>query len=1226
MVDIGWGISVPVTMNIRWGRGRRRVLSNDASSDFIPHVENMSRTRKTVTETLTSSAGRANDTLPSHDGKLMIDLLSVMNTSTDRRELIENIVRILSEHLGCDAVGIRLKEGEDFPYFETRGFPREFVRAENKLCAVDQRGELIRDSQGNPVIECMCGNVICGRFNPSLPFFTKNGSFWSNGTTKLLASTAEADRQARTRNRCNGEGYESVALIPLKCGAETYGLLQINHFSEDFFDERLIASLEDVSQYLSVALSRQDAKDALSRGRQLLDSIQNAQSLYITGGDTKLVFGKLLETLVGLTESEFGYFDEVLLDEKGNKYKVNLAVSDFSQVPGASKLYERIASQGLEFRNLNNLSGAPIRTGQVCIANDPSHDPRSGGLPPGHPALKSFLGMPLYFGGELVGVAGVANRPGGYTQDTATFLEPFLSTCAAIIHSTKLRAREVEAQKNLSANERLLQSIMDAIGESVFLIDDAGVFEYANIRGAQRLGYTPGEIIGRSIAELLPSDLAGRRLSKIQEVIRTGQPLTHEDVRGGRWYLNLFYPVKAETGKSRRAAVVTKDITERRQMENALIQREQALTQAQELAHLGSWTYDPGTGELHWSDEMYNIFGFDKAKGVPPIEVQLRLLSPAEAEIQTEAIAAVISEGTKFEMEQVISRPDGQVIHIISKAQAVRDTNGRITHVLGAVLDNTDRTLLLEKLRKDELRFRMLYEAAPVGYQSLDAEGCIIDVNQTWLDTLGYSQDEVIGHWFGEFLVKEEQDLFRRRFPTFKAAGSISGTEFKMTHKSGVPVHVSFDGRIGYDQEGNFRQTHCVFHNITERKQAEKERHILQEQLAQAQKMESVGRLAGGVAHDFNNILVPIIGYSELLLSDMPTDDPNHENVMEIHRAAERAKGLISQLLSFSRKQVFEMKPVSLSEIVRSLESMLLRAIREDIELRIEAPESIGSIQADTGQIQQILLNLATNARDAMPHGGILTISVREEETLDVIEAPIRRVQMPPGKYVVLAVTDNGSGMDSITLQRIFEPFFTTKEPGKGTGLGLPTVLGVVKGHSGYICIRSEPGKGTRFELYFPPTSQVAEIQIEPETKTASTDGHETILVAEDDDMVREIVSRTLRRAGYSVQSVGDPTECLALVAKRDCHIDLLLTDIIMPVMNGRELYETLAVDCGELRVLYMSGYAGENISHQGILEDNINFLRKPFTLEGLLQKVRQVLDLPRPEQEPAIADSSSDD
>ncbi len=518
-----------------------------------------------------------------------------------------------------------------------------------------------------------------------------------------------------------------------------------------------------------------------------------------------------------------------------------------------------------------------------------------------------------------------------------------------------------------------------------------------------------------------------------------------------------------------------------------------------------------------------------------------------------------------------------------------------------------DRRLATEALRESEHRFRSFVENANDIVYSLSPEGVFTYVSPNWSHFMGEPATEAVGSAFEPYVHPEDISLCREFLERVLVTGEKqSSVEYRVKHRNGSwRWHVS-NGSPMFDMDGNVISYFGIARDITERKRTEENREKLQAQLNQTRKIESIGTLAGGVAHDLNNLLSPILGYSEILRDDFDPEDARRESVNEIISAGLRARDLVRQLLAFSRKQILEFKPVGLNKVAVGLEKLLRHTIREDIEMEFDLRPDTGLVMADTGQIEQVIMNLSVNAADAMPEGGKLTVETGKVY-LDE-EYTKHHQSAKPGEHAVLAISDTGCGMDESTRERIFDPFFSTKGE-HGTGLGLATVYGIVKQHGGNIWVYSEPGKGSTFKIYLPivKTSQPEETTAEETSKDLR--GSETILIVEDSEQVRVLAGSVLERNGYHVLTAGNGAEALQTVESHDGPVHLLLTDVVLPGMNGRELYEKAAETRPSIKVLYMSGYTDNVIAHRGVLDEGVQFIQKPFTVQGLAAKVREVLD-----------------
>lgn len=513
-----------------------------------------------------------------------------------------------------------------------------------------------------------------------------------------------------------------------------------------------------------------------------------------------------------------------------------------------------------------------------------------------------------------------------------------------------------------------------------------------------------------------------------------------------------------------------------------------------------------------------------------------------------------------------------------------------------------------EELRRERDFVESLIDTAQTIVLVLDTEGRILRFNRYLEAISGYSAPDMQGKsWFETFLPAYDRDRIRDLFFRTVAGGPIKGKMVNpILDRSGREHLIEWYNTKLFDTSGSLIGVLATGQDVTEREKAEEEKEQLHAQLHQAQKMESIGRLAGGIAHDFNNLLTPMIGYAEMALMDLNPADPLYRDFEEIREAAERAKNLTGQLLAFSRRQMLEMKVVNLNNIIASFKKMLQRIIGEDVEIITSLDPNLVNIKGDPPQIQQVLMNLSVNARDAMPQGGRLTIKTANV-ILDKSYAK-GRPGVKPGQYAMLAVSDTGVGMGRETIDKIFEPFFTTKAPGKGTGLGLATVYGIVKQHGGNIWVYSEPGRGTTFKIYLPQTTGDAQPEQVAKKQPERAVGKGTILVVEDETAVRKLACNILHSHGYEVLEAGSSPEALRLAETHGGPIDLLLTDVVMPQMNGRELYRQIASLRPDMKVLYMSGYTDDVIAHHGVLDGQIEFLQKPFTVDGLVRKVREML------------------
>jgi PAS domain S-box-containing protein len=538
-----------------------------------------------------------------------------------------------------------------------------------------------------------------------------------------------------------------------------------------------------------------------------------------------------------------------------------------------------------------------------------------------------------------------------------------------------------------------------------------------------------------------------------------------------------------------------------------------------------------------------------------------------------------------------------------ARIQELEEKSGALSRML-AELEAARR-----RAEESEKRFRELAELLPQTVYEIDRQGRLIFINRQAFKMFGYQPDEVpIGLNALELFVPEDRARVSVNIQKRLQGQELTGQQYMALRKDGSTFPCIAYAVAVHDESGAIGLRGIVV-DIGEQVRLRQQKEQIEAQYHQSQKMEAVGRLAGGVAHDLNNMLSPILGYAELLLNDFSTGDARIKSVQAIQRAGLKARDLVRQLLAFSRKQALEVQVADLNQVILSFQQLLRRMIREDIEIQLALTPRIPPVQADVSQIEQVIMNLAVNAQDAMPEGGKLSIETSAVELTDLAAAGQHDV--PPGVYVRLVLRDSGHGMDDAIRTQIFDPFFTTKEKDKGTGLGLATVYGVVKQHGGSIHVDSEPGKGAAFNIYLPArTTAAADIAEQPATSDSDDPrGSEVVLLAEDDDEVRTLAVNILMRQGYRVQAVSNAAECLRLIDTHGLNPDLLVTDVIMPDMNGKALFQQVAQRCAGIKVLYMSGYPADVIGQHGVLEPGIAYIQKPFSVNGLATKVREVLD-----------------
>ncbi len=783
---------------------------------------------------------------------------------------------------------------------------------------------------------------------------------------------------------------------------------------------------------------------------------------------------------------------------------------------------------------------------------------------------------------------------------------------------TRLNARVRELEERLKETEALRESarkyriLFDNADMLVSVYDRDGLCQLMNQRAADRFGGRSHAFIGKHLRELHPE--SGEEYTRrIQEVIDTGESREYEDKvafpTGTRWLLSRVQPVPDIHGLFHSAQVISQDITDRKLAEAALRESEERYRRIFENSVVGFFQSTPQGRFIRVNSAFARIFGYDSPEqmvaAITDIATQY-YVNPSDRHRYQQLLR---EKGYVENMEFQAWRRDGSAIWVSNSTRAYFGDARSVQYYEGIVIDISERKQAETALQLSKERIKAFFDHSPAGLIIFDHKLRYLSVNKTLAELNGLPVEAHIGKRLDQIFPEMARDLEEPLKRILDTGKPLLNVERRDTNHQGEVYDwlANMFPIPGYD--GAVNAIGCVVLDVTERKRAEKDRVRLEDQIRQVQKLESVGRLAGGVAHDLNNLLSPIIGYSEMLLMKCIGEQPEKKSLEQILKAGSRARDLVRQLLAFSRKQALDFKPIHLNTLLKNFQSLLYRTIREDIAIHLELAASLPLIQGDIGQLEQVIMNLAVNAADAMPDGGTLTIESGVAE-LDAQYAACHQ-GVTPGGYVRLSVSDTGCGMDGAILDHIFEPFFTTKPKEHGTGLGLATVYGIVKQHGGNIWAYSEPGLGTTFKVYLPVAADpMAAAPVDtPSASMPQTTGWETVLLVEDNPAVRDLARDILKQAGYQVLAAEGGIEALSLLAKGAGPVHLLLTDVVMPRMNGKELFKRVRALYPAIQVLYMSGYTEDVIAHQGVMDPGVDFIQKPFSARDLVAKVREILD-----------------
>ena len=793
----------------------------------------------------------------------------------------------------------------------------------------------------------------------------------------------------------------------------------------------------------------------------------------------------------------------------------------------------------------------------------------------------------------------------------------------AAVHSIRSGLRQAEregaerqrAETALRESEERHRNILRTAMDGFWLLDDQLRILEVNTAYCRLSGYTEDELRGRPARDLeadaAPAE-AAVRLAGIRRLGEARFESRHRRKDGGIFDVEISMQYRDEA--EGRLVVFLRDITEAKRSVETIRESNERFELAAQATHEALWDWKFATDQVWWNSGVTTLFGHTPDAAGASSDWWWEKLHPDDRERVRESFFLVVNGREEYWSDEYrFRRADGSYAYVFDRGIVRRDASGQATRMLGAIIDLTERKRAEEALRESEARLRAIIEATPVAMLVNDAEDRITFFNRKFAEVFGYARQDIptMAAWwpkafpdeaYREWVRGEWRDALARPRPV---GAEVVLPDLRVHGRDGSIRDI----RLSAAPMGSAQLV--ILYDLTESKRNEKERDELRGRLTQAQKMESIGRLAGGVAHDFNNMLTAILGNTEMAQLGVADHSPLRDHLDQIESAARRSADLTRQLLAFARKQTVAPRVVELNAAVEGMLKMLRRLIGEDIELVWRPAPGGPMIRIDPSQLDQIVANLCVNARDAI--GGVGRITL---ETDTVVFDAAQCAHYPdavPGDYVLLAIGDNGCGMDAELLAHVFEPFFTTKDAGRGTGLGLATVYGIVRQNDGFIDVTSEPRRGTTFRIYLPRHAETAAPGAKPGPVTLARGGGETILLVEDEPSILLVGRMILERLGYNVLAAATPSDGLRLARAHAGKIDLLLTDVVMPGMNGLDLAKQLRAQYPKLRLVFMSGYTASVLAPDGILPAAVHFVHKPFTTGILAEKIRLAL-----EREPA--------
>jgi PAS domain S-box-containing protein len=942
---------------------------------------------------------------------------------------------------------------------------------------------------------------------------------------------------------------------------------------------------------------RSKGRENGQNSQRLLEAINTAQSAFIMGNEPREVFGQLLDDILHLTDSGYGFMGDVLYTPDGQPYLRTHAITDISWNDETRGFFEENVTKGLEFSNLKTLFGQVMLTGKTVISNDPLKDPRAGGLPKGHPKLNAFLGLPFCSGTTMMGMVGLANRPGGYNEELITYLTPLVNVMANIITAHRVEQDRKNTEKVLKESEERFRTIFeDAMDGLVFISVETRKFVNCNTRFCEMLGYSPQEIKNLTMMDIhteedLPHILEEyEKLSKNEAVLAENVPTQR---RGGTVFpADISLSTITVSGQSYLIGVY-RDITNRKESEDLLKKSEEKYRALFETDLIGVALTDKRANIIDANRAFQKMLGYSREEFQ---NMSIKDITYADDLAENIVLFREAIEGRRnfYRMEKRYLRKDGSLLWGDLMVLAIYDEHGEFSYCFSMIMEITKRKKAEEALVKSEERYRAVVEDMPGMVCRFLPNGKLTFVNRYYCEYFNKTSEELIDQNFFQFIPESEQEEVRNHYLSLSRQCPMVTYEHRVIGSDGRIRWHQWTDRGLFGEEGAIAEYQSLGWDITEKKK-------LEEEMQRAQKLESIGILAAGIAHDFNNLLAAILG--NVSLAKMYTD-PDNENYLlldQSEKASLRAKDLTQRLLTFSKGGSPIRKPISMTRLIKDNCSFILAG--SNVKWKYTLSDDLWSAEVDEGQIGQVIQNLLINADQSMPEGGV--VEIRAENTTVGTEAVLPLQQ---GKYVKIMIQDKGGGIQKEYLNRVFDPYFTTKQ--SGSGLGLTVAYSIIRNHAGYITVDSKLGVGTTFTLFLPASTK------ETPREISVTDDHlygkGLVLVMDDEEMVRMVAGEILERIGYEVKFAQDGEEAVELyrqAMESDRPFDVVIADLTIPGgMGGKEMILKLLEIDPEAKAVVSSGYSNDAVMSDFRTYGFRDVLKKPFDVGTVAKTLQRVI------------------